>query len=995
MTHITCRIVFCVTLSLPALTVEPVQAQADKPRLMLNTGGPVGGIRALAFSSDSSQLYAAGSGKIVNRWEVDGRGDAARAIPADPLRWEIARGLRGRIYTLDVAPATGALAVGGFSARESTGDLAVFDPGRQRIQYLLPRSRPDVPGPGPQPGHTQTVGSIDFSPSGKQMASMSIDGEVRLWTNQGADSVILHPAGRVTDGRIQTVAFLSENRLVFPQQDRQQPAAWRLAIVDPAVPNRPPTQIGQPVYWYGVADIAVSPDGRQAAACDHLGEVTLLANDNTLTPRPLNRPRPQRNKVYKKTVSSLAFGPQGLLAITTASDLNGDCWLELWDTTANPPRQISELELGHGDAAYASAFSPDGRLLAVARADRSSVLLIPVRPGATPLDVNRAVELTGRGREPGVATFVGPEGHRIAVSSPNDPNRLQFDLQTLEKIDGPIPTESRPQAASGWRLVPATRTTPARQELQLFAPGATGPTCSVVLETAHQGDYLSHTWLTDEQGQPYGVAIATKRMDGIFLYDLPRGGRCRLLRYLRDHSDAILSLSASADGRYLISASADQTAKVWSLAGLRNVNRTFGSEDAWGATFAVENGRLIVKTAIGPGIAVGRDLLVGDVITKVVYAGPTGVVSQTDPHSILEALASVELWETLRLSTLRDGQPRAEDILVTPAWEPVATLFVDENDEWAFWTPQGVYDSSAGGDELFGWHINVARDRDPQFYRAEKFRRELEKPDVMRQLLLSGSLQDALIALAIGPPQPIADVAAAIPTLRLISPQMGTHIGAGETITVQAAVTWPPGTKPENFRVRMFVNQIPGGAPQVRQVNNEFLYSWTAAPAGEQNQIRVVVDEASGAVDALFQDATVQVTADMPPASETEMAMHIFALSAEHYHGSMALKHCNNDAVGMVDLIRQHQGKRYTVGEVELLTDEDDRKSVQRPAVEEKIAAFRQRMTRVAPEDFLVVFVAGHGQAYGKDYFFVPPHERLAEERPRRSSAMSASRGMC
>jgi WD40 repeat protein len=967
-----------------ALLPTSAHAQPDSPRLMLNTGGPVGGLRAVAFSADGTQLYAAGAGKTVSVWNLIRQPQGVQAVPADPLRWEIARGMRGRIYTLDVAGTEGPLAIGGYSARGANGDLVLFDPRQRQIDDLLPVRRPDVPGPGPSPGHVQTVGSVDFSPDGRQLVSVSIDGEVRLWTlGDNPVSAILQQASGVEDGLIRAAAFVGGRRLIVPLRDPQDPTAWRLRFIDPINPNRPATVLSQPVFSYGVADIALTTDGAEFAASDLIGQVTLFSNGTRLVPRPLNRPRHAADGRAVRTVASLGYNPQRLLAISTTADANGVCWLELWDTAANPPRLVLEREAGRGQAAASVRFSPDGSLLALTRADRSAVELIPVRGGAAPLDVDRVLELTGRGREPGRVQFVGNAGYRIAVDSPADEERLLFDLQTLEVLepgDEPIPPESRPVDASGWRVVPQPAVGGV-QQLQVFAPQGTMPRCSIQLQTVHQGTYRLHTWLTDSQGQVYGVAVATDRQDGVFLYDLPAAGQCRLMRYLRDHADTIRSLSVSADGRFLVSSSADQTVKIWSLAALQNVNATFPREDAWGASFAIENGRVVVQSAIGSGIAVHRDLLTGDVITQAEYAGTNGNVPATDAPAILQLLAERPLWEQLTLTTLRDGQQR-EAIQIVPAWEPLATLFVDRSREWALWTPQGVYDASASGDELFGWHINIARDQDPQYFRAEQFRRELEKPDVMRQLLISGSLQDALIALAAAPPRTIGDVAGDIPRVRLINPRAGDAVGAGGTIAVEAAVRYPdsPELNADDYRVRLWINQRDGGEPQnVRELDGETIYSWDIPPDAEQNRVLVLVEEASGDVDSLFEDAWVQVAADVPP---PDISVHVFALAAQNYAGDMWLNYCNDDARGVAELLQKHDGKRYKPGQVRILTDDEEDRPLERARVLEEIAQFQKQLEGVPPDDILVVFVCGHGVAYGKDYFFLPPHPDLTHNSP-------------
>ena len=74
-------------------------------------------------------------------------------------------------------------------------------------------------------------------------------------------------------------------------------------------------------------------------------------------------------------------------------------------------------------------------------------------------------------------------------------------------------------------------------------------------------------------GRIYGIAIGTAQQNGIFAYRFEAGGKCRLVRYFRDHRGPITALSVSHDGAYLVSCSLDQTVKVWSLRGLEGNDR--------------------------------------------------------------------------------------------------------------------------------------------------------------------------------------------------------------------------------------------------------------------------------------------------------------------------------------------------------------------------------------------------------------------------------------
>ncbi len=67
------------------------------------------------------------------------------------------------------------------------------------------------------------------------------------------------------------------------------------------------------------------------------------------------------------------------------------------------------------------------------------------------------------------------------------------------------------------------------------------------------GGYLAGT---RESGERYAIRI----------YNYPTG---RLIKVLKSHTNVVFDLSFSQDGKYLISGSADKTAKIWEVDGFR------------------------------------------------------------------------------------------------------------------------------------------------------------------------------------------------------------------------------------------------------------------------------------------------------------------------------------------------------------------------------------------------------------------------------------------
>ena len=84
-------------------------------------------------------------------------------------------------------------------------------------------------------------------------------------------------------------------------------------------------------------------------------------------------------------------------------------------------------------------------------------------------------------------------------------------------------------------------------------------------------------------------------------------------------------------------------------------------------------------------------------------------------------------------------------------WDPAAkrplllTLYISGR-EWIIWTEDGYYAASPGGERLMGWIVDQGIDKLPSFYPAERFRKALYRPDVIKLVLEKGSVAEALRA---------------------------------------------------------------------------------------------------------------------------------------------------------------------------------------------------------------------------------------------------------
>ena len=963
-----------------------VQEPADTPWLRINAGGHTAAVYGLAFTPDGKRFCSGGLDKAVQVWNLSAvTRDLRRTFLRErTIRWQVARGLRGSIYALAATRGDppreedGLLAFGGYGATMGLGEILLVNPvdvDRTPVKVLQ--------------GHRQAIAALAFSADGNWLASSDVGGQVILRRRGDWQPRTLYEADQKTyadpelvrliqeQPKLRPVVVAGSTEVIVPVCVGRQPGGrlgWklhRIAVDKPSV-----FRSLDSVHHGMVSALAASRDGTRLASADLAGKLLLWALKGDGPPAELD---PQA------IVRSLCFSPDGrtLVAGTAIDAKQKTGQLQVWDVATGTLKRRQSLE---GEV-RACAVSPDGRDVAYVGGKDNEVFVEALEAP------ERKLALRGTGRRI----------LRVAFARNQPPYRIAFgtkvherdfnDYADLEESFDPVRLELGASGAikpSDWLSADRFRGAwSARPQsggvLQLYRDGVTQG--QVVLDPAWEGQARSYCWMANAKGEPSAIAVGTDVQNSVYVYRLVAEGRCPILRHFRGHHSYVASLSVSSDLRYLASASADGTIIFWSLAALERGEEPLGR---WGAELAVEGERLVAKSVHPAGPLFGKGVRGGDVIQEIQWNDGQADKSEKRPAEILKRLRGLP-WGTQVLFAYARNGVRRPAFQLLPAWQPLATLFVGADREWAFWTPQGYYDASINGHTRFGWQINRGLQGLPDFFRADQFRKKLERPDVMEWLLPAGSLEQALEAARLAPPreshQVLPEQIAATPRLEILSPRPGQLV-PGNVTRLRARIVMPGAAS--IVQAKVFANGVAASGRRLVEERDvaggkELVYDWDVPlPSDPKSLIQLFVgtDAPTAAFGKILVERPPGVRPDRPA------RLRIIALGIDKYadRAVRPLSFAVADAEAVVKALREKSEGLYTVDRAVVLKNEQVTPEGWRKTLEEVCGDLRNR---AQPDDLLVVFFAGHGilDPQSGEYYYVGHDFKVADLQRRQYAA--------
>ncbi len=345
------------------------------------------------------------------------------------------------------------------------------------------------------------------------------------------------------------------------------------------------------------------------------------------------------------------------------------------------------------------------------------------------------------------------------------------------------------------------------------------------------------------------------------------------------------------------------------------------------------------------------------------FTGHTGVVWAVSASKDGRILASASKDQTIKLWNIQTG-------------DCLATLFVASDNEWVCWTPEGYFDCSANGSQYFGWHINQGLEKEALYYSAEQFFEPFYRPELVKASIKEVKSATEILAEWDETPFQIAQMKIP-PDVRFISPGNHSRLKR-EAVTIEVEVS-DYGSGIDAISLYHNGKIVPdsrrGGGKIVPKrsqsaaqiIRKKYQISLVETETGENN-FRLIATSKQG-VDS--NPAYLNLYLE---GVKKEATLWILAIGISAYANSVLdLDYAQSDAAAIASFFDKRKSKSKLHKSVKVIEIYD------KEATKEGISSAFRELQQAKSEDVILIYLAGHGDMSGKDWYFVP-HDLIYPE---------------
>ncbi|MFT5435063.1 MAG: hypothetical protein ACI9OJ_005780, partial [Myxococcota bacterium] len=279
--------------------------------------------------------------------------------------------------------------------------------------------------------------------------------------------------------------------------------------------------------------------------------------------------------------------------------------------------------------------------------------------------------------------------------------------------------------------------------------------------------------------------------------------------------------------------------------------------------------------------------------------------------------------------------------------KPRAALLVDRHGEWIAWQGSGAFDASAEGGRYVAWKVGS------RVYPVGRFRERFQIPGLLRHQLAKTVGKLGLNGMdSFSPP----------PGIRIVSPEPTSA------------------TKDDVIQVTVEATDAGGGISEIRLYHQGRLVEQVTRGLSSAKNLRrsfdVLLEPGDNRIEATAL-STGRIESRTPTTQVTfgekneRVRMRLLSIGINDYRDStLVLKHARADAEAVAKSL-EAGGKRLFKGgfEAKVLTDNDATKRG-------VLAGFEWLIQSTRADDVAVVYLAGHGDTVGDEYYFLPQELR-------------------